>query len=331
MKRCRHAADVAAVGREFVSAARSAAARRQSDAVQKEATAYCNETLRSVNAHTYTVRDVALSVQAFGSVSAQSPRFFDEMAALTEKLADSFRMPYFIAASLWGYAKAADRGVAFPRLRSVTALLCERLLDDNVVSAFRWAPVDVSNIVWALATLRVRRDDVLRTLARRALQQDMKGRFVSEPLAVSNILWGYAVLRHLDKPLFSSLVRSFAAAPPSEGAATAAARAAEARGDRRTLRPRADRHLSMALWSVSRFPEAAKEIGSDLLVDMVRQRKIDDQRLISTIVCKKNDTPPSHPPPPDPTPHTQSSSAVRAVGVGPRGADAQPQPLHVRR
>ncbi|KAJ9458912.1 hypothetical protein DIPPA_15368 [Diplonema papillatum] len=208
------ASDVWEIGKEFLAELKAKKGKAPS-VVRSEALTFAEDSLKAVPIARYNARDVAMSAHAFGSLSIVSPRYFERLAHAVDHVAPDFKQPYFIATTLWGFARAhraeADGGAA----KSVSAVLSGRLKDDNVISAFRWQPQDVSNILWALAIVKHRDDEVVNNIAARSLKIDLRDRF--EPQAATNSLWACAVLAvcnaEFNELLAGSLVRRFAGTP----------------------------------------------------------------------------------------------------------------------
>lgn len=60
-----------------------------------------------------------------------------------------------------------------------------------------WQEQEISNAVWAMATLSRPDEGLLETMARDAMRRGMSA-FV--PQAISNLVWGFAVLEYNNNP-----------------------------------------------------------------------------------------------------------------------------------
>eukprot|EP01059_Diplonema_ambulator_P032694 TRINITY_DN6541_c0_g1_i1.p1 TRINITY_DN6541_c0_g1~~TRINITY_DN6541_c0_g1_i1.p1 ORF type:complete len:592 (+),score=94.56 TRINITY_DN6541_c0_g1_i1:428-2203(+) len=199
---------------------------------------------------------MAIAIQALGSMRVRSELFLSKAILLIREVCSDFKVPYHIAVTLWGIAKAVAGGPILEGITATFRVLCSRLCSDEVLSAFKWSPQDVSNILWALGTVRHHDPDLLGQLAERSLKQDMMTRFCGQ--ACANTLWGYARLAHYHEKLFSCLVACYINVPKPKHS-----------------------HTVNILWSLSRARGTTTQVND--IIKLVRSSEHTPMQLSTTM------------------------------------------------
>ena len=235
---------------------------------------YVNESLSNISNSAYTAKDVAIGLQVFGKMSCNIPDFYDLMIARIEHLQNDFRTPRDVCFCFWGFAKLKRSRIQLDRVNSAIPVLLSRLQDDEVISAFKWAPQDVSMILWSFGVLNINNKSVIQAITTRSLQQDLRDRW--SPTAAANALWGLATCGISDPEKIPTL-QQFMSSVVTQST----------NYHKGSFYPR---DLAVILWSVSRLKSEDFELAKNL-VSVVRKIKLSQQQatmvLRSTIILLK--------------------------------------------